>query len=149
MDNQYLYIILTIVILYILYTKFYKTETFTESENLFADKLLVLFKKAENPNFLAYLERLNEIENIYDNLVSKSVYNKLVNKVNLTREDILKEIDPASYKTEFVSDAQNFSLKYIIIDYPSFILIDKNGNLVSYYDYDELDKIKSDLLNIK
>lgn len=92
MDNQYLYIILTIVILYILYTKFYKTETFTESENLFADKLLVLFKKAEKPNFLAYLERLNEIENIYDNLVSKSVYNKLVNKVNLTREDILKEM---------------------------------------------------------
>lgn len=93
MDNQYLYIILGIVVVYILYTQFYKKETFTEEENLFADNLLELFKTDEKPSFLAYLEKLNEIENIYDNLISKGIYNKFIEKgVNITRDDILNEM---------------------------------------------------------
>lgn len=93
MDNRYLYVILGLVILYILYTKFYKTENFTETENLFAQKLLNLFKKSKTPNFLEYLETLNKNENIYDNLVSKGVYNKLVEKgTNIKINDILNEM---------------------------------------------------------
>lgn len=92
MNYQYVYIILGIILLYMLYTKFYKRETFTESENLFADKLLGLFKNDKKPNFLMYLEKLNEIENIYDNLISKGVYNKFVDNMNLTRDDILNEM---------------------------------------------------------
>lgn len=95
MGNQYqsLYIILTIIILYILYINFNKKENFTESENLFAQKLLNLFKKAQTPNFLEYLETLNKNENIYDNLISKAVYNKFVKKgSNIKIKDILDEM---------------------------------------------------------
>lgn len=93
MHNQYLYIILTIIILYILYIKWNNKENFTESENNFAKKLLELFKKPKTPSFLAYLETLNKIGNTYDNLISKGVYNKFIKKtVNIKIQDILQEM---------------------------------------------------------
>jgi hypothetical protein len=93
MDNKYLYVILTIIILYVLYINFNKKENFTESENLFSQKLLELFKQDQTPSFLAYLEILNKIGNTYDNLISKGVYNKFIKKgVNIKIDDILEEM---------------------------------------------------------
>lgn len=88
---------------------------------------------------------------------ANELINELQNKVDITsivvtrgsKKDILKEIDTSAYTMEFVSDAQNFNLKYLIFNYPTFILVDKYGHLVSYYDSDELNKIKEDLLKIK
>lgn len=93
MDNQYLYIILAIVIIYILYINFNKKENFTQEETLFAQKLLDFFKNKTTPSFIEYLEELPKLKNIYDNLISKGVYDKFISKgTTLNINDVLQEM---------------------------------------------------------
>lgn len=92
MNNNYLYIALAIIVFYMLYINFNKTENFTEEESMFATKILDLFKKENKPSFIEYLEKLNEVNNTYDNLISKSVYNKFLSNKMLTQDDILNEM---------------------------------------------------------
>lgn len=88
---------------------------------------------------------------------ANELINELQNKVEITsvvvtkssKEDILNQIDPSAYNMEFVPNARNFIVKYFISYYPSFILIDKYGKLVSYYDTVGLNKVKEDLLKIE
>lgn len=118
-----------------------------DSEKLIGKNILLQFQLDFNKPFFNY-KALDDA-----NALIKELQNAIeLTSIVITRgstEDIIKEIDTAAYQMAFVSDAQNFNLKYIIINFPSFILVDKNGHLVSYYKSDELSKIKEDLLSIK
>ncbi len=93
MYNKYLYMIVGIMILYILYRIFNKKENFTQEQTSFAEQLLKFFKDKKNPSFIEYLQQLPKLENIYDNLISKSVYDKFITKgVNLNVNDVLQEM---------------------------------------------------------
>ena len=65
------------------------------------------------------------------------------------KKDILNVIDTSQYNMHFVSDANNFNLRYLVFKFPTYILIDKSGKLVSYYEYNELNKIKEYIVKNK
>lgn len=118
-----------------------------DSEKLIGKNILLQFQlDFEKPLFFAKtLIEANELINELPNNVE-------ITSIVVTRsskKDILTQIDPSAYTMEFVPNARNFSVKYLVLYYPSFILIDKYGNLVSYYDTDGLNKVKEDLLKIK
>jgi len=64
-------------------------------------------------------------------------------------KDILNGIDTSQSRMHFVPDAKNFNLRYFVFKFPTYVLIDKSGKLVSYYEYNELNKIKEYIVKNK
>ena len=86
---QFILVLLAIIIIgYLMY--YSRSEQFTSEENLFAEKLSEFLKT--KPNFIKYLDKLVELNNISDNLISKGIYNKFIETENLSANDILKEL---------------------------------------------------------
>lgn len=118
-----------------------------DSEKLIGKNILLQFQLDFNKSsFIA--KKLIEANELINDLPNNVEITSIV-VTRSSKEDILNQIDPAAYNMEFVSNARNFSKRYFISYYPSFILIDKYGNLVSYYDSADLNKVKEDLLKIK
>lgn len=61
------------------------------------------------------------------------------------QREIESILEPSQYQTQIVPDGRGFSMRYQIVDYPSFMLIDQQGRLIGYYKRDEWEKLKSDL----
>jgi hypothetical protein len=115
-----------------------------DSEKISGKNILLHFQLDFNKPFF-FDQALKDANELINELPNKAELISIVLS-NGSKKDILKEIDTSIYNMDFVSDGQNFSLKYRVLNYPSFILINKKGQLVSYYDADELDKVKAYLL---
>lgn len=88
-----LYLILFFLIVIFFYYKFTnKSENFSDQETQFAQNILLFFKQTESPSFIRYLEKLNELKNTSDNLISKGVFNKFMKNKTLSIDDILNEL---------------------------------------------------------
>lgn len=61
------------------------------------------------------------------------------------KHDINDGFEKICENVKIVPDSRNFMIRYLINSYPSNILIDKNGDLVSYYESFEFEKLKKDL----
>lgn len=66
-----------------------------------------------------------------------------------TKDEIQEQIGDGIYVAEIVPNGRNFNQKYQVINFPSIVLIDKYGNLVSYYNQNEMEILKSDIEKIK
>lgn len=87
---MYFYIIIALIIFLIYNSSQINTEKFTDNENILAEEILKFFKQPMHP-FGDYLSILTTYKNTSDNLISKGVYNKLRDNINLTINDILSE----------------------------------------------------------
>lgn len=85
-------VIVAFVVGIIIFGKRSDKEKFTESETELAKELQKGFEAEEFPTFTAYLNALIQMENTNDNLISKAVYNRLVNRNDVSIDDILKEM---------------------------------------------------------
>jgi len=95
MNNQILIVVIAFILFFIyLYFSNNKinVEKFTQDQQDLAQMLLDKFEKKEIPTFIKYMNTLIENKNIYDNLISKDVFNKFYNNQNLSIDDILKEM---------------------------------------------------------
>lgn len=61
------------------------------------------------------------------------------------KEELPNQFNPDSCNFNIVTDARNFKIRYQIETFPSIILIDKEGKLVSYYDSLNMNQLESDL----
>ena len=66
-----------------------------------------------------------------------------------TKKQLENTIDPKNYPSHLVTNSQNWMFKYYIDQYPTGILIDKNGYLIRYYHPSELNRFQNDLTRIK
>lgn len=67
-----------------------------------------------------------------------------------TKEEITGTVEINKYPNiEFVADGRNFNERYLNINVPTYILIDKLGKLVGYYESSEMEKLKADILGLK
>lgn len=66
-----------------------------------------------------------------------------------TTNEIKEQIGDCNYVAEMIPNGRNFNQKYQVVNFPSIVLIDKNGCLVSYYNQVEIEIIKSDIEKIK
>jgi hypothetical protein len=82
-----IWIFIITVLLFLFF--FNKREQFTPEQQQFATNLISLFRNEQKPSFVEYLQKLNELQNVSDNLISKGVYNKLLENNNLQFEDII------------------------------------------------------------
>ncbi|MGC9355168.1 MAG: hypothetical protein ACP5D9_15080 [Mariniphaga sp.] len=90
---------------------------------------------------------------------NENAFNKTVRLINNFREgeiemillterqesEIDKELIPSLNSLKIVPNARNFITRYIITEYPSWILVDNQGKLVSYYGAMEFQKLEEDL----
>ncbi len=58
-------------------------------------------------------------------------------------EEIKEQIGESTYKQEIIPNGRNFNKRYLVVDFPSMVLVDKKGNLISYYGHNEIDKLIS------
>ena len=61
------------------------------------------------------------------------------------QREIESALEPGQYQNQIVPDGRGFAMRYQIVDYPSFILIDQQGRLRGYYGGSEWEKLKSAL----
>lgn len=66
-----------------------------------------------------------------------------------SKDEIKEQIGDGIYVAEIIPNGRNFNQKYQVVNFPSIVLIDKNGCLVSYYNQVEIEIIKSDIEKIK
>jgi peroxiredoxin len=66
-----------------------------------------------------------------------------------SKNEIPNHIASHNYNFEIVPDGRNFNHKYLVTSIPTVVLIDKNGNLVNYYNQDELNNLKSDIQKLE
>ncbi|WP_282125117.1 TlpA family protein disulfide reductase [Marinifilum flexuosum] len=102
---------------------------FTFKEPFFIEKAFNEFEEI--------ISELNETKNVKGIFISKS-----------STEESIEKINDKPYSFSIIADGRNFLEKYTIINSPTFILIDKSGNLKSYYTLLEMDKLKTDLKKI-
>lgn len=88
-EDKFIFYILITTFLFLLYNSF-TTECFTPVEEDIADKLVHFFKTTQSPSFINYLDKLIDIDNRNENLISKGVFNKLNNIKDITRQDVLQ-----------------------------------------------------------
>jgi len=115
-----------------------------DSDKLKGQYILLQFQLSINePNliekpFLEFEKILSEHKNIQGIFISQS-----------TKKESKDKIGNKSYHFEIVPNGRNFDKRYIIIDYPTMILIDKDGTLISYYTTYDMGKLKTDLKNLQ
>lgn len=88
-------------------------------------------------------------------------FNTLVQEINKTtevealivtessKEEIQKQLGDINYISEIIPDGRNFYEKYLVVHFPSAILIDKEGKLVSYFHKNQSTLIKAAIAKIK
>ncbi|MGZ2372055.1 hypothetical protein ACXR6G_19965 [Ancylomarina sp. YFZ004] len=64
-------------------------------------------------------------------------------------KEIKEQIGESTYKREIIPNGRNFNERYLVVDFPSMILVDKNGDLISYYKHSEIDKVISVIKKLK
>ena len=64
-------------------------------------------------------------------------------------KEIKEQIGESTYKLEIIPNGRNFYTRYLVVEFPSMVLVDKNGNLISYYEHSEIDKLISVIKKLK
>lgn len=125
------------------------TNKFIDSRKL-NDKLILIrfdlpfmqpYNKGSNrSDFGELVAELQEIANIEAIIITES-----------TRKEVSLEIGGSgnSYSAEIVPNGKYFSHRYLVVQFPSMILVGKNGRLISYYDNNDFVRLKSDIKKLK
>tara|TARA_R110002049_G_scaffold68233_3_gene176959 strand:+ start:9361 stop:10056 length:696 start_codon:yes stop_codon:yes gene_type:complete len=114
-----------------------------DSEKLKGGIILIQFQLMFREPFLK-IKTIEEFEELVSEF-RKTMNLEAIILTDSSKSEILENIDTSKYISEFVPDGRNFNEKYLVVSFPSIVLIDTNGNLVSYYDPDEIDKLKLDI----
>ena len=114
-----------------------------DSEKLKGGIILLQFQLMFREPFLK-IKTIEEFEELVSEF-RKTMNLEAIILTDSSKSEILENIDTSKYISEFVPDGRNFNEKYLVVSFPSIVLIDTNGNLVSYYDPDEIDKLKLDI----
>lgn len=85
--NNIILILIAICIFYIFFSN--NQERFGEQDTVFARELVNFFQQNPNTDFITYLDKLNELKNTSDNLISKGVFKKFLTNNSLTINDVL------------------------------------------------------------
>lgn len=86
--------------------------------------------------------------NEFDEIISEYKGKKDINVIFITQSSAKESNDRTSdksYNFEIVPDGRNFEERYLITKYPTMILLGLDGNLISYYNLSEINKLKADL----
>tara|TARA_R110000868_G_scaffold157160_3_gene384306 strand:+ start:8254 stop:8949 length:696 start_codon:yes stop_codon:yes gene_type:complete len=114
-----------------------------DSEKLKGGIILIQFQLMFREPFLK-IKTIEEFEELVSEF-RKTMDLEAIILTDSSKSEILENIDTSKYISEFVPDGRNFNEKYLVVSFPSIVLIDTYGNLVSYYDPDEIDKLKLDI----
>ncbi len=90
---------------------------------------------------------LAEFSNLCSQLKSTTDIEAIV-VTESSKQELLNSIEPEKYEVNIVPNGRNFSQKYLVVDFPTIVLIDSNGKLVGYYNQTETAMLKSDIKNL-
>ncbi|MFW5878029.1 MAG: hypothetical protein ACOCUP_02835 [bacterium] len=93
------------------------------------------------------LRHFNEFDTLIEDLDGKSDI-IFITVTKSTSEEINQRIDITNYKSDIIPDGRYFFWRYLINEFRAFVLIDKSGRLVSYYNSHEIPKLKADLIKM-
>lgn len=119
-----------------------------DSEKLKGQNILVQFQVIVNKPYFneKTIEEFNNLMLEYKN--SKNILGITV--FESSKDEIKEKVEINKYPNiEFVADGRNFNERYLNLIVPTYILIDKLGKLVGYYERVEMDKLKRDILGLK
>jgi len=118
-----------------------------DSEKLLDKIVLIQFYHYFHDPFFN-LSQFNEFDTLIEDLSGKRDI-VFITVTKSAREEIDQQIDITNCKSDIIPDARNFFWRYLINEFRAFVLIDKSGRLVSYYNSHEIPKLKADLINMK
>jgi len=64
-----------------------------------------------------------------------------------TNDEIKSAIDVKNSNFQVVPEGRNFSVRYLVTKFPSYLLIDKEGKLVYYYEENNITKLQHDIVS--
>jgi hypothetical protein len=114
-----------------------------DSEKLLGKPVLIqfqLFMKA--PFFNANL--FHQLDSLAEELKTAANLETIV-VTQSDKEEIKNSIAVGDYKIDIVPDGRNFSIRYLVTAFPSYILTDREGKLVRYYDGSDLSRLRHDI----
>ena len=82
--------LLIIFILLASYTRSNSTEQFTQEQHSFSNNLALFL--VSKPSFIQYLDKLVQLGNTSNKLISKDIYNKFISMDNIQKNDILTQL---------------------------------------------------------
>jgi len=114
-----------------------------DSEKLKGQPIVIQFQVSFNKPF--FIEKIfNELDSCITNFRKTKIIEAILVTTDL-KEEIQSNIKVNACSFTIVPDGRNFHDRYLITEFPSLILVDKEGKLVSYYNSGDLTKLKSDL----
>lgn len=114
------------------------------SEKLIGQPILIIFQVSlKKPFFIE--SKFNEITSI----VCDYSKTKPIEAIMLTEDSKDDITDFNAQCVNIVTDGRNFNHRYLITQFPTVCLIDKEGKLVSYYLVNDFDKLKDDLNSLR
>lgn len=120
------------------------TEKTFDSERLKGRPILIQFHVSLNkPLFIGNF--FNELDSIVTHFRKAKTIEAIVVTADL-KEEINSSFNTNISSFSIVPDGRNFLERYLITNFPCVVLIDKEGNLVSYYGFGDSAKLKADLM---
>lgn len=118
-----------------------------DSEKLKGNAILIRFQLFFNESFFNETE-FNEFENLVDELKRTMDFSSII-VTESSENEVRNKIDINKCISEIIPDGRNFNARYLVTHFPSYIIIDKYGALISYYETNDLLQLKMDLYGQK
>jgi len=122
------------------------TKKTLDSEKLIGKIVLIQFYTLIKAPFFKE-ETFNRFESLVKDLQDK-VEIEFITVTQSSEEDIKNQINITNCKSQIIPNGRNFYERYLITNFVAFVLIDKYGKLVSYYDMNNMSDIHSDILTL-
>jgi cytochrome oxidase Cu insertion factor (SCO1/SenC/PrrC family) len=116
-----------------------------DSETCHGRPILVLFQLFFKAPFFNE-KQFHQFESMVDSLKTKGDLEVIV-ITESTSDDIKSVIDVKNSNFQIIPEGRNFSVRYLVIKFPSYLLIDKEGKLVYYYEENEITKLQQDIVS--
>lgn len=114
-----------------------------DSEKLLGKPVLIQFQLFFKAPF--FNEKLfQQFESMVDEL-KKITDLEVILITQSTDEEIKNSNMVGKNQIEIIPDGRNFSARYLVIRFPSYILIDREGKLVYYYEESDISKLQQDI----
>ncbi len=123
------------------------TKKTLDSEKLIGKIVLIQFYTLIKAPFFNE-ETFNRFESLAKDLQNKTEI-EFITVTQSSEEDIKSKVDIANCKSQIIPNGRNFYERFLITDFVTFVLIDRDGKLVSYYDMNNLSDIQSDILKLE
>ena len=114
-----------------------------DSEKLHGRPVLIHFPLFFKAPF--FNEKLfQQFESMADEL-KKTTDIEVIAITQSTDKEIKSSIDVGKSQIEFIPDGRNFCARYLVTRFPSYILIDREGKLVYYFEESDISKLQQDI----